>query len=171
MIAVVIALIIISARHFDQQRWQRYQLERDMFFCQHPFHWQGLEQFELRLSINAKMQKKIINELMLKATENSHIRKVSIQREPEHEAQQYLIKVMLHDFTIGYLEPKYAEIFGETLSNTDFEVGRPIALNAEIIVFEKDDVEFGCHVKLDLPRDPRMAGECLVESVKPEHQN
>ena len=171
IIVVVLVLGIIFAKKVDQRRWQRYQFERDMFFRQNPFQWKGLEQFDLVLNINANAQKKLINELMLRPSEMSYIRKSRIQREPECAHQKYAIKVMINDLTIAHLEKKYAELFGETLQQTDFETGRPIELNAEIIVFEKDDVEFGCRVKLNLPRDPWSADKYLVESVKPEHQN
>ena len=162
IIVVVIALGIVFAKHVDQRRWQRYQFERDMFFRQYPFQWKGLEQFELVLNINANAQKKLINELMLRPFEQSYIRKARIQREPECSRQQYAVKVMINDVTIGYLEKKYAELLGENLQHTDFEIGRPIELNAEIIVFEKD-AECGCRVKLDLPRNPRTAHEYLVD--------
>ncbi len=171
ILVVVFVLGVVLAKRVDQRRWQRYQFERDMFFRQNPFQWKGLEQFELVLNINANAQKKLMNELMLRPSEMSYIRKSRIQREPECAHQKYAIKVMINDLTIAHLEKKYAELLGETLQHTDFETGRPIELNAEIIVFEKDDVEFGCRVKLDLPRDPRMSGEYLVENVKPEHQN
>ena len=164
IIVVVIVLGIIFAKKVDQRRWQRYQFERDMYFRQYPFQWKGLEQFDLVLNINASTQKKLINELMLRSSEMSYIRKARIQREPEYTHQKYAIKVMINDLIIGHLEKKYAELLGETLQQTDFETGRPIELEAEIIVYEKDDIEFGCRVKLNLPRDPRTAGEFLVES-------
>ncbi len=162
-ICVLIVLGIVLAKQIDQRRWQRYQFERDMYFRQHPFLWEGLERFELVLNINAQSQKKLLNELMLKSAEMSYIRKSRIQREPECAHQKYAVKVMINDLTIGYLEKKYAELLGETLQQTDFEIGRPIELNAEIIVFEKNDVDFGCRVKLDLPRDPRMANQYLAK--------
>ena len=87
---------------------------------------------------------------MLRASENSYIKKSRIQREPECSRQQYSIKVMIQDLTIGHLEKKYADLLGESLDQTDFEIGRPIELDAEIIVFEKDDIELGCRVKLAL---------------------
>ena len=70
---------------------------------------------------------------------------------------------MVQDFTIGYLETKYAELFGASLDQTDFEIGRPIELNAEIIVFERDN-EVSCRVKLDLPRNPKTAYQYLIEN-------
>ena len=63
---------------------------------------------------------------------------------------------------------KYAELLGEHLSQTDFEIGRPIELNAEIFVFEKGEAEIGCRVRLDLPRDPRTAARYLVENQQIE---
>ena len=163
IIVVVAAMGIMFAKHIDQRRWQRYQFERDIYFRQYPFQWKGLEQLDLVLNINAQAQKKLINQLMLRPLDGSYIRKASIQREPEYPRQHYTIKVMVQDFTIGYLETKYAELLGENLDQTDFEIGRPIELNAEIIVFEKDD-EFACRVKLDLPRDPRTAHQYLIEN-------
>ena len=110
IIVVVAVLGIMLVKHIDQRRWQRYQFERDMFFRQYPFQWQGLEQFELVLNINVHAQKKLINELMLRASENSYIKKSRIQREPECSRQQYSIKVMIQDLTIGHLEKKYADL-------------------------------------------------------------
>jgi len=170
IIVIVIVFGIFFAKHVDQRRWQRYQFERDMHFRQFPYLWNGQDQFELVLTMNINAQKKLMNELMLRPSETSYIRKARVQREPENSHQKYLIKVMIQDLMIGRLEKKYAELLGETLQQTDFEIGRPIELNAEIIVFEKGD-EWGCRVRLDLPRDPRMASEYLVENVKPERQN
>ncbi|WP_089606082.1 hypothetical protein [Acinetobacter piscicola] len=166
IIIAVIALGIFFAKHVDQRRWQRYQFERDMYFRQHPFQWKGLEQFELVLNMNANTQKKLINELMLRASETGYLKKARVQREPECANQQYSIKVMIQDLTIGRLEKRYAELLGENLQKTDFETGRPIELNAEIIVFEKDDVDLGCRVRLDLPRDPRIADRYIIENIK-----
>ena len=170
IIVVVIALVFVGAKQVDQRRWQRYQFERDMFFRQYPFLWKGLEQFDLVLNINANAQKKLMNELMLRPSEMSYIRKSRIQREPESTGQRYMIKVMVNDLTIGYIEKKYAELLGENLQHTDFEIGRPIELNAEIIVFEKDTAEIGCRVKLDLPRNPRTALDYLVENKSANQQ-
>jgi hypothetical protein len=167
IIVVLAALGIILAKHIDQRRWQRYQFERDIHFRQYPFQWKGLEQFELVLNINPQAQKKLINQLMLKPSDGSYIKKSCIQREPEHPRQHYTIKVMIQDLTIGCLEKKYAELLGENLNQTDFEIGRPIEINAEIIVFEKED-ELACRVKLDLPRDPRTAHQYLIENNQPQ---
>ncbi|RKG38902.1 hypothetical protein [Acinetobacter rongchengensis] len=167
IIIAVIALGIVFAKHVDQQRWQRYQFERDMYFRQYPFQWKGLEQFELVLNMNTHAQKKLINELMLRASETGYLRKARVQREPECVNQQYSIKVMIQDLTIGYLEKRYAELLGGNLRKTDFETGRPIELNAEIIVFEKDDIDLGCRVRLDLPRDPRTVDRYIIENNKP----
>ena len=166
IIIAVIALGVIFAKHVDQRRWQRYQFERDMYFRQNPFQWKGLEQFELVLNVNSNEQKKLINTLMLRASETGYFKKARVQREPECANQQYSIKVMIQDLTIGRLEKRYAELLGENLQQTDFETGRPIELNAEIIVFEKDDIDLGCRVKLDLPRDPRTAHEYLIANMK-----
>lgn len=164
IIVVVIALGIVFAKQVDQRRWQRYQFERDMYFRQYPFLWKSLDQFELVLSIQTHAQKKLINELMLRSSENSFIKKAWVQREPECAGQRYSIKVMIQDLLIGRLDKKYAELLGEHLSQTDFEIGRPIELNAEIFVFEKGETEIGCRVRLDLPRDPRTAARYLVEN-------
>ena len=170
IIAVVIVLGIIFVKHVDQRRWQRYQFERDMYFRQYPFQWKGLEQFGLVLNINSHTQKKLINELMLRPRASGYIKKACVQREPECANQHYAIKVTIQDLTIGYLEKKYAESFGESLDQTDFEIGRPIEINAEIIIFEKDDIEVGCRVKLDLPRDPRAARQYLIENQQQQFQ-
>lgn len=164
IIVVVIALGIVFAKQVDLRRWQRYQFERDMYFRQYPFLWKGLDQFEMVLNTHPNAQKKLINELMLRSDENSYIKKAWVQREPECAGQRYSIKVMVQDLLIGRLEKKYAELLGEQLSQTDFEIGRPIELNAEIIVFEKDDVELGCRVRIDLPRNPKMVNDYLVEN-------
>ena len=168
IIIAVIALGVIFAKRIDQRRWQRYQFERDMYFRQYPFQWKGLEQFELVLNVNSNAQKKLINTLMLRASETGYLKKERVQREPECANQQYSIKVTIQDLIIGRLEKRYAELLGENLQKTDFETGRPIEINAEIIVFEKDDIDLGCRVKLDLPRDPRTADQYLIENVQLE---
>ena len=168
IIIAVIALGVIFAKRIDQRRWRRYQFERDMYFRQYPFQWKGLEQFELVLNVNSNAQKKLINTLMLRASETGYLKKARVQREPECANQQYSIKVTIQDLIIGRLEKRYAELLGENLQKTDFETGRPIEINAEIIVFEKDDIDLGCRVKLDLPRDPRTADQYLIENVQLE---
>lgn len=63
--------------------------------------------------------------------------KYELNVSPECSRQQYLIKVMIQDLAIGHLEKRYAELLGESLEQTDFEIGCPIKLDAKIIVLNR----------------------------------
>lgn len=170
----MIALGIMFAKHVDLRRWQRYQFERDMYFRQHPLYLQCGEQFEIALHLNKTIQKKLVNELMLKPSDQSVFKKALIQRDADSTGQKYNIKVSIQDKTYGYLDFAYADELGEQLKYTDFEIGRAIEILVEIIVFKTMDFnemrgECGCRVRLDLPRDPRMVSKFLVEKIVSEH--
>ena len=169
LIAIIIGIGFIFAQHIDQKRWQRYQFERDIFFRTHPYLLDTNQQFAILFAIGKSSQKRLINELMLKPSDQSIYKKIYLQRESTKNHDLQTVKVTLNDLKLGYLEKQYAHALCQSLKHTDFLIGRPIELLAEIFVFECDHGELGCRVKLDLPRDPQMVRELLIEKVESEH--
>ncbi len=156
---MVVAFLL--ARQLDRRRWHRYQIDRDMFFRTHPYTLDCDQQFDVHLTLNQNAQKKLMNELMLKSHEQSILKKALIQREAEQQNQPFIIKVMVHDLIIGYLEIKYAEQLCKSLQETDFMIGRPIETLAEISIFQKNEIHLLCRVKLDLPRNPKLVNNLI----------
>ena len=171
LIMIVVILGVLLIRYMDQHRWQRYQFERDLYFRQYPLLLQCGEQFSMTLQLNKVMQKKLINELMLKPQEQCFVKKALIQRAEDVGGQKYTVKVSIHDKIFAYLDVAYANALGEQLHSTDFEIGRPIEVLAEIMVFYTDNVntarqERGCRLRLDLPHDPDRVLHYLVMDSK-----
>ncbi|WP_445116863.1 hypothetical protein [Acinetobacter sp. WZC-1] len=155
LLLICVAVGFIVVRRFDRRRWHRCQIERDIFFRNHPYGLNGDQQFKVSLALSQSAQKKLVNELMLKPIDQSVYKKACLQREAGQHNQPFLVRVMIHDFKIGYLEPAYAEQLCKNLHQTDFMIGRPVAVLAEILIFQKTAHDFRCRVKLDLPQDPR----------------
>lgn len=166
LIVILIALAFVFLKQLDQRRWQRYQIDRDLFFRQHPYALQSSHQHSIHVAMNKSAQFKLVNELMLKSSEQTIIKKAMIQRMPAQAHHQFIIDVLVEEISIGYLEKKYAERFCQSLLETDFFIGRPLLTSAEISFCELKPNVPGCRVKLDLPSDPNLANELIFEKPK-----
>ena len=160
---VSIALGFFFLKRLDQRRWQRYQIDRDLYFRQHPFQIKLNDVFKIPVAMNKSAQFKLVNDLMLKSSEQTILKKAQIQRMPAQSHHQFIIKVVIHDIIIGYLDKNYAERFCLSLKDTDFFIGRPIETLAEITFVELKPTMLGCRVKLDLPTNPKMANSLIVD--------
>lgn len=154
IIFILIALGFWTVRHIDQRRWHRYQLQRDLFFRQNPYVFEGDQQFEIILLSSKTIQKKLINLFMWKSSTQPHYKKVILLREPEQTQQTAAIKVMLGDLTLADLELRYAARLSHSLQDTDFQIGRPIEVLAEFLILQSPTHVPILRIKLDLPRDP-----------------
>lgn len=166
IICVVVGIIVICQS--DQRRWGRYQIERDMYFQMYPY--QLLDPslpFSVVVPLGYLAQRKLQNELMLKLDQQAIYKTALVQREAARHNQTYVVQVRIHDHKVGELDPKYAEKLCLNLAQTDFFIGRPISLQAEITVFQKSEDEYGCRIQLNLPADPQFDSEQLIET-KPE---
>ena len=163
---------IILIKKVDHQRWHRYQIERDLFFRDHPYELKIEQDFNLHIALTKPAQFKLMNELMLKSSDEELYRKAIIQRERALDAQssQYMVKVKIADIEMGYLEQNYAEQFCKTLKKSDFFIGRPISILSEIMICKNARGDSGCRVKLGLPEDPNAIKDLLIEN-KPEEKN
>lgn len=167
---VVVAVGFIAIRHGDQRRWGRYQIERDMYFQMHPYQFNQELPFSIVVPLGRIAQRKLQNELMLKPNQRCTRTTAVIQRDAARQNQIYVVNVCIHDYKIGELEPKYAETLCLNLEKTDFFIGRPILLQAEIEVFQKSTSETGCRVKLNLPTDLSKVDQQLIEKL-PENND
>ncbi len=165
LMVIVIALGFVILKYIDQNRWHRYQIDRDIFFRQHPYLFQSNQDYSIHVVMNKSAQFKLINELMLKSTDQTIIKNALIQRMPAQAHHQFIVKVMVEDITIGYLEKKYAERFCQSLTETDFFIGRSILISAEIILCELKPNMNSCRVKLALPNDPTFAKDFIFEQA------
>ncbi|WP_111858962.1 hypothetical protein [Acinetobacter sp. CFCC 10889] len=162
LVVIVVVLGFFMIQQLDERRWQRYQFERDMFFRNHPLLIQDLEDFHYVLKLSHATQRKMITEQMLKVSTQPIYKKVRVQRLPETRQEKYHIQVLLNDIKIAELERNYAQQFGKCLVKTDFEIGRPIEVLAEILVLQKNSCEQICQMRLSLPQDPNEIVNLLV---------
>ena len=164
IICVIVGFLVI--RQSDQRRWGRYQIERDMYFQMYPYQLDPLLPFSVVVPLGYLAQRKLQNELMLKLNQDVIYKTALVQREAARQNQTYVVQVCIHDHKVGELEPKYAEKLCLNLAQTDFFIGRPISLQAEITVFQKSETECGCRIKLNLPPDPQSADEYVIRNNK-----
>ncbi len=156
----------LTLQHLDRKRWHRYQIERDIFFRLNPFVLQNDPECKMMITLNKATQKKLLGVLMLKQPGQSVNRTVQIQREPEQKNQQFIVAVYFQDFKIGELEPKYTTRLCHSLEKTDFYIGRPLEISAEISITEGFSGDAGCQVRLGLPRDPDSIDQLIMERQK-----
>ena len=168
IICVVVAFMVI--RQSDQRRWGRYQIERDMYFQMYPYQLDPSLPFSVVVPLGYLAQRKLQNELMLKSDQQAVYKTVLVQREAARQNQTYVVQVRIHDHKVGELNPKYAEKLCLNLAQTDFFIGRPISLEAEIIVFQKSAHECGCRIQLNLPADPQFDSKQLIETKPKKKQ-
>lgn len=169
LLFILIIIVVIGGvfllRHNDQRRWGRYQIERDMYFQIHPYQFAEEYPFGITISVGHIAQRKLQNELMLKLDHQPTYIAALVQRDEARQNQKYVVKVCINDHKIGELEPKYAEKLCLNLEKTDFFIGRPILLQAEIELFQKMPSEMGCRVKLNLPTDLSSIETQLIEKI------
>jgi len=162
ILAVLIIVLGFALIHtMDQRRWHRYKFERDVFFKKNPYILQCNEQFLVALNITNSMQKKLINELMLKADQCQLYKEVILQRDGEQH-QHNSVKATMSDLNLSHLEPNYAGKFSKSLARTDFHIGRPVKVLATISVLVLQDQVVGLQIHLDLPLDPTQANQFLM---------
>lgn len=165
LMLIVLVMSIFLVKRVDQRRWQRCQIERDLFFRNHPYELNAEQDCIVQVSMTKSAQTKLINEMMLKSVGQPIIKKAMIQREyvDENQPHKFMIKVMVKENMIGYLEKKYAESFCQNLKQTDFFIGRPIATLSEVTLYRNSAGESGCKVKLALPTEPLDIIDLIVE--------
>lgn len=169
VVMVIIAVIcIVTIKKVDQRRWQRYQIERDLHFRDHPYVLKSDPEFNVRVIMMKLAHFKLINTLMLKQSTQQVIKKAMLQREKvsEHGIHQFLVKVMIEDIHIGYLEQHYAETLCDALRELDFYIGRPISVLSEVTFCKNRLGESGCRVTLGLPQDPNQLKDLIKEIAK-----
>ena len=160
LVTMMIGVIVV--RHIDQQRWDRYQFDRAKFFQTYPYDFRSDQQYSIQIPISASNQLRLINTLMLKSVEPILYLDALIQRMDTHHSQPHQVQVSIADIRVGYLEMSYARLFTQALAHTDFYVGRPIRVMAEIMLKEASSSK-NCQVRLDLFRDPAQADQFLKE--------
>lgn len=161
IVAVLVIVGFILLRRLDQYRWHRYRVERERYFQMHPFHLDGEGRFAISLSLSKPTQIKMMNAFMWKAIEQHYFKKVFIQREEQSETEQMRVKVAIGNIDLGYLDARYAQQLCQNLLQTDFSVGRPIEVLAEIWVLAQQTKFISCKIKLDLPEDTLHLAESL----------
>ena len=160
LVTMIIGFIVV--RHIDQQRWDRYQFDRAKFFQKHPYDFRSDQQYPIQIPISASNQLRLINTLMLKSVEPILYRDALIQRMETHHSLPNQVQVSIADIQIGYLEINYARLFTQAIDHTDFYVGRPIRVMAEIKLKESSKGK-NCQVRLDLCRDPSRTSDYIFE--------
>ena len=98
---------------------------------------------------------------MWKAIEQHYLKKVFIQREEQTENANMRVKVAIGNIHLGYLDARYAQHLCQNLLQTDFSVGRPIEVLAEIWVLAQQAKFISCKIRLDLPEDTLYLAKSL----------
>lgn len=161
---IVIALVFLLLHSMDKRRWHRYKFERDMFFRSHPYILHCNEKFEIELHVTNTMQRKLLSVLTLKSDQLQRYRTATILRDAD-QYRRNSVKVMLCDLTVAHLEPYYAEKFCKSLAHTDFSIGRPIEVSAEILLSIGENQTEIQDIRIDLPLDPTQANQYLVDKT------
>lgn len=166
LLLISIAFAFVVAKYIDQRRWNRYQIDRDVYFRKHPYELMLKGEFAIPVAMNKSTQFKLLNELMLRSNDQPIVQKALIQRMPPQAHHRFIVKVTIQEVVTGYLDKVYAEKFCRSLEDTDFFIGRPMTLLAEIKLIELKPNVQGCRVRLDLPTDPLMVKNLYVEPKK-----
>lgn len=166
LVIIVVVLGFFIIQQLDERRWQRYQFERDIFFRDHPLLMQDVEDFYHVVKLSHAIQRKIITELMLKASTHPIYKKIRLQRMPNFQNNKFHIQIMLNDMKIAELDQLYAQQLGECLDHKDFEIGRPLEVLSEIMVLQKQSHELSCQIRLNLPQDPTEISQLLLAEKK-----
>lgn len=154
IIAVVIFIVgFMVLRQLDQYRWRRYAVERENYFQNHPLQFQGDGLFNINLPLDRHVQIKLINTFMWKQVKQHYLKKVLIQKEEQRNIHMPRVKVILEHIELGYLDQHYAQQLCQSLSQTDFNVGRPIEVLSEIHVLCDASQAMKCKISVDLPKD------------------
>lgn len=161
IVTVLVIVGFILLRQLDQYRWRRYRVERERYFQMHPFQLHGDGQFGISLPLSKPIQIKLMNAFMWKAIEQHYLKKVFIQREEQSETENTRVKVAIGNIHLGYLDARYAQQLCQNLLQTDFSVGRPIEVLAEIGVLAQQAKFISCKIRLDLPEDTQHLAELL----------
>lgn len=151
LMVIIIALGFIFLKQLDQRRWKRYQIDRDLFFRQNPYQLQQDTACVVAVAMTKTAQFKLRNELMLKTADERVLKTALIQRMPSQSHHQYIIRVSIEEVLVGYLDKVYAARFCLQLQDTDFFIGRPIAVQAQVSFVTQHQ---GCIVRLNLVADP-----------------
>ncbi len=161
IIALVIVIIFILLRQLERYRWRRYCVERERYFQRNPLRFQSDGQFAISLALPKHVQIKLINAFMWKLVEQCYFKKVFVQKEERINIQIQQVKVTLGDIHLGYLETHYAQQLCKNLNQTDFMVGRPVEVLAEIQVICQQSHFIMCKMQLDLPKDTTLLARSL----------
>lgn len=161
VVIITILLAVVLIHKVDQRRWKRYQLERDVYFSKYPYVYKGRDQFNIGLSVPKLSQLKLINLLMLKSTQQYLYKNMRLLRGDGQCLNR--IQVLMDELYLGILEPSYAEQLCSHLSHTDFIIGRPIEILAEIFVLSPEQGLGLCKIHLDLPLNPEHVLYGLTE--------
>ncbi|NHB56885.1 hypothetical protein G9F32_02390 [Acinetobacter sp. 194] len=167
---IIAVICIVTIKNVDQRRWQRYQIERDLHFRDHPYVLKSEPAFNVRVIMSKSAHFKLINTLMLKQSTQQVFKKAMLQREKasEQDAYQFVVKVLIEDIHIGYLEQHYAETFCEVLKESDFYIGRPISILSEVTFCKNNFSDAGCKVVLGLPLDPNEIKDLIEDRFEIE---
>lgn len=159
LITLIIALSMVI--YVDHLRWDRYQFDRAKFFQNHPYLLK-IEQYSMTIPVSTSNQIRMINSLMIKPEDPVRYSEVLIQRVDSHQEQAHQVSINLADIQIGNIEKTYAQQLTQALEETDFYVGRPIRVKAEITLTQ-DYSQKNCQLKLALCLDPFQTPKYLVD--------
>ncbi|AOA59662.1 hypothetical protein [Acinetobacter larvae] len=162
LIVVIGVILCVLLLQFDRYRWRGYRMARGRFFYTHPLQLGTLQQYCYHLTVNADVQRKLINNLMLNEQHDEVYNTVWLLYTPS----QYfpVIQVWYRHILLTDLDTHYAQALYNSLIDHDFAIGRPIAVVARFRYFRLTHSEgrLACQVQLDLPEDPLSVSELIL---------
>lgn len=152
-VVIGVGLVVVGwilRRKLIQYRWRQMQIKRQRDFQRYPYCVKDSGQFALGLTLSHAKQKQLIDTFGWNNTEQSFLKKVYLYDVTQH-LQQPQVKVILGAVDLGNLSSHYAQQLRQALQQTDFVLGRPIVVLADIQVSTQEQKIAICRVSLDLP--------------------
>ncbi len=161
ILAVILVIILtIGLFHYDQARWRKYKIYREMYFHKNPYFVSCNQTFAVSLIVPRYNYDRLMNNLMLLDTTEGHITQAYLEKGVEREGD---VKVLINHVLLGYLEKNYAQRFCQALEHTDFFVGRPVCVDALINLNFFKNPPSKYYINLDLPENPDQVGDLLKQ--------
>lgn len=154
ILAVILVIILtIGLFHYDQARWRKYKIYREMYFHKNPYFVSCNQTFAVSLIVPRYNYDRLMNTLMLTDTDLNYQTEALLQKVGEQSRD---VAVKVQNVTLGLLEKNYATKLCESLQNTDFGTGRPIEVLILLNVTNRTDISSKCSACLDLPISPEV---------------
>lgn len=168
LFVVLILIAAIALYQYDQHRWRKYQIYREIFFQKNPLYLACNSTFAVAIAVPKFSYDRLMNNLMLLNPDQAFVTQACLEKGGE---RPWDIKVQVNNVMLGYLEKNYAEKLCFDLKGTDFEIGRPISVPALIDLHYLSDAPSRFYISLDLPENAEIAHSIISDQTLEIAQN